>query len=186
MTDYIKALNSGFSAAKAAELAREEKKMVIYEASNQLVGASGGSLSLDITDEIRYAAPVENSSNLGEGYRSIGTGSMNSFSSIQKLLGKDRLKIEYKALSIIFKNDTDGKVNLCTWVDSDVGFPIKLQFSGKEITCRDKRSLEAGIVEVLSDPKNGELIFNLLNRLNISLPSSADELNVDWQNDELL
>jgi hypothetical protein len=62
---------------------------------------------------------------------------------------------------------------------------VKLQYAKKEVTCRDRRSLEQGIEDLLGDSASGAEIERLLSEADIEMPSSAQALDMSGDADDL-
>ncbi len=178
MVDYIKAINSGIYAAKLAKKAREEIREVIGLAATQIAKATGDTLDLAVTREVRQV-PRKPPTNVPRGWVSSASLLAAQWSS----RGEQKTE-EYSALTLKPRNKDNAGLVLCTWIASEAGYPIKLQFSKKEVTCRDKRSLEQGIVELLSDPGIGFEMEHLLSQSKVDLPHSLESMELGEGEDE--
>lgn len=160
MADYLKALNAGIGAAQQAKKNLASIQLVLTEASDQLSEASGKHLRLERKTAVRPLTPSSVSeSRLGRA----------STVHIGLALMAPREMVPYTALALSVDSAKEDWVELCEWIPHQDGYPVRLKFSGKEVACHDKRSLEAGLVSVLSDSKIGADVEALLSRTNTEL-----------------
>jgi len=178
MADYIRAIQAGISAARRAELARSEVASVLDEVSKQLSQATNGRLRLAITEEEKTVGERSESNRM----RSINP-SFSAFKASMMFGGGEIEKVKYRALSIVC-TEPKTRVVLCRWDEAQDGYPVKLQYAKKEVTCRDRRSLEQGIEDLLGDSTSGAEIERLLSKADIEIPSSAQTLDMSGDVDD--
>ncbi|RDZ28149.1 hypothetical protein [Lysobacter silvisoli] len=173
MADYLKALNAGVAAAKKADANFLAINLVIHEASKQLSEATGQRLRLSKATATKRILPAP--------LEAIGLGATASLL-MSASIRKAAAEIPYDALVLTVAGVPNGQLALCEWKEAQEGFPVSLKFSGKELTCRDKRSLEAGLMSVLSDADNGRQIDQLLRKAEIAVQSG--EPNIIWVDED--
>jgi hypothetical protein len=151
MADYKLALEEGFSAAKKAEIARNEVEQVLTKLKDDLLAASDGKLLVEIRqfEEIR------------------GTPQYYPGATLSAMLAKSsRPKLYYSALAATNPKSTKPVVKeLARWKQDEDGYPCALIWGKTERQFEDREALEEGLAELLKDPGVGEKLF-VLTKLN--------------------
>jgi hypothetical protein len=142
MTNYKKALEEGFEAAKHAAAAREEINSILETFKREILEGSDGKISIDLTEF------YENQS-IAELMRE------------STLLGKSKPRRTYHAL-MASGASSGNKTEIARWRQSPDGYPCTLNYSQKEITIRDGLALEEQLANLVRDPLVGELLYGLL------------------------
>lgn len=158
MVDFVKALRQGMAAKENADKNLKEIRGVLARASAQFVEAGLQGFAFKIDSVMKMTAASLKRQRTGIPGITLET------------------MPEYELSNYVLKASIGShEVELCEWARSDIGYPVKLKYSGREVTCRDGGGLEVALTELLSTAYAGREIAKLLTKAGIALPSLASE-----------
>jgi hypothetical protein len=143
MSDYLKALNEGFEAAKKADLAKEEITEILNKFRDDILAGSEGNLLIEVK---RLEEPLD-------AYEAFMTRSV--------LHGATPKKTYLALTAINPKASTQSYKDLAKWKRSKDGYPCSLTYNQQEHQFEDRLGLEQGLAELLRDPSIGEQLYIL-------------------------
>lgn len=158
MVDFVKALRQGMAAKENADKNQEEIRGVLARASSQFaeVGLNGFVFKIGSVMKMTAASLKKQR----EGILGMTLDDMPEY------------EISHYALRATIGNH---QVDLCEWSRSDAGYPVKLKYAGREVTCQDGGGLEVALTELLSTAYAGREIAKLLTTAGVALPNSASD-----------
>ncbi|MDT3487537.1 hypothetical protein [Stenotrophomonas maltophilia] len=158
MIDFVKAAQNGINAHSKAEREKYQIAQTIAEARRQLREHFGEFFDMGIETRskrlnsgTKTTAPLE----------SIALHALSLTATSLPLSYRVRAKNEdadidvpYDAL--IAKWGRKGAWELCRVQQEGAGFPIRLRYDSKDVTCRDVRTFESSLADVLGSATAGE------------------------------
>lgn len=158
MVDFVKALRQGMAAKENADKNQEEIRGILAKASAQFVEAGLQGFAFKVDSAMKLTTESMKKQRIG-------------------LLGMaldDMPKYEFSHF-VLNAEIGAHQVELCEWVRSDAGYPVKLKYTGREVTCRDGGGLEVALTELLATAYAGREIAKLLNKAGVQLPGLASD-----------
>lgn len=143
MTKFAKAFEAGLQHANEAAVNFSEIESIIEEVSDEISKASGDKLKLRIDYGLRE--------NVNEFFSNMST--------LRALQGIPDTRRKFNALTVY--KDSDGEIysrKLCELTFADKGYPVKLSYSGRSISCTDRNGFEDAIAEALETPAIGKIM----------------------------
>lgn len=153
MVDFVKALRQGMAAKENADKNQEEIRGILAKASAQFVEAGLQGFAFKVDSVMKLTADSLKKQRAGMLGMALG----------------DRLEYEHSHY-VLKAMIGDHGVELCEWGRSDGGYPVKLKYSGREVTCRDGGGLELALTELLSTAYAGREIAKLLTEAGVTMP----------------
>ena len=141
MTDFKKALEEGFIAAKRAEFARKEVEQTLERFKQELLAASDNKLFVELRE-----IEKEDPKSIIERYNEI----LNPAAAYVQLMQRNK---SYFAL--VAKNPKSQEKEIATWRQAKDGYPCCLIWGKQEHQCEDRIALENTLAELLKDPYIG-------------------------------
>lgn|GEM_PF-4219696 len=167
MVDFVKAANDGI---KAHQNVAREKALIartLQDLLDQLRGQFGSELSVSLkkrTRKVKVGTAVDSALDALSMFTPLPRMTYQSV----KPSNESQLDVPYTAFSIEWGEKS---WELCRWQQEGGGFPIKLRYDGKEVTCRDQRTFEGGLVDLLASASAGEA-FAAIQSLSANAKSS--------------
>jgi len=153
MVDFVKALRQGMAAKENADKNQEEIRGILTKASAQFVEAGLQGFAFKVDSVMKLTADSLKKQRAGMLGMALG----------------DRLEYEHSHY-VLNAMIGDHGVGLCEWGRSDGGYPVKLKYSGREVTCRDGGGLEVALTELLATAYAGREIAKLLAEAGATMP----------------
>jgi hypothetical protein len=145
MSDYKKALQEGFEAAKLADSARKEIAGVLAAFEEQVLEGSEGRISVELK-------MLQEQRDLTDLY------------TMQNIFGKLPPTKTYEALVASNPKVAESRTyQLARWKQARDGYPCELSYNQKDMQMHDRVSLENGLAELLRDSRVGEMLYKLIN-----------------------
>lgn len=136
MADFTESFRKGIAAARVADRNQQEIQAVFKDLNDQIAKVTDGKVVI--------------------GIRTLQRFPKNVFLDIFKPPQDYRAIVGFNPQS-----QKSGVRELAEWFEDRAGYPCKIKFGLKEISCEDKEGLEAGLRELLEDPIIGSIIYRL-------------------------
>jgi hypothetical protein len=143
MADFGEALKQGLEAAEAMDRARKEIDVVFGDLNKQLLEKTEGKISI-----------VRKQYEMKRVILEAFTASL-----------VDMLKPKETYWAIVAFNpslDNSPVKELARWSIDRAGYPCKIVWGGKELSCEDREALENSLAELLRDPLVAEKLYALM------------------------
>lgn len=151
MVDFAQAITLGFDAVDEADQNRTEIKQVFELLNKQLAKVITEKLEIRIrecTERKKKALSAAERLAMDAGIL-VGAG-------------YEYDDHKYLALVVNRKEDTQSGIELAKWGQSAKGYPCKLQYADKHVSCDDKEGLENALADMLKNPVVARKIRDLM------------------------
>lgn len=137
---FVKILEESVSAAKKANDHKSEISQVIIELTNSIEEFTNKKVTLIIDELIK--------------------------SGLQKTIFflSDIKPDKEMALVLMELDNSDNKIVISKWKESDEGYPVIISYDNKDIYCMNKEELEQALSYLIGSIKVGTILFNSINK----------------------
>jgi len=162
MIDFVKAAKLGINAHEKSEREKVQISKTLTELRKQLRTHFGERLEIGIETRSKKSNPT-----LAHKH-SIDRFIFESFSpttlptSYRKKMAQmseSNIEIPYSALVIRWGSSEEWE--LCRFDQEGSGFPVRLRYESKDVTCRDVRTFETALADVLESETSGQALASI-------------------------
>lgn len=141
MADYRSAIQAGLDAYNDAERARREITEVFEEFAKGVQDASKGHIGIQ---------------------RSKRTTPFATAQAIKRTFGPSVSLVEEPLVLVAAGRDKQDSEILCEYSLGERGYPVKLIYGRRNVSCHDRESLEQELQELLAHPETGGKLGRLM------------------------
>lgn len=178
MPNFITALKKGIKAHEQAEENIANIQNVLNTASNQFSAAGINNFKFLVKKSKRKSNALMMAQIAATAASFTAAPALESFYEQQRIKKAQDMERPYDALHATIENH---EVELAEWSQADTGFPVKIRYSGYEVSCRDTTALERELENLLSGAHAGGAIRKLLSDASAELPSTPDPIISEWE-----